>query len=123
MPALGNQVFDNGLNHITNNTEKLYLLSAYAGLTWSNIASYAVGSKSAPAIASPSDRTAGGREVVVSAITDGLVTATGIATHYAMTDDSEAAILVSGELDAPLSVTSGGVFAVEEFAVGFPDPA
>ena len=123
MAALGNQIFDNGLNHLANNTERLYLLSADPGLTWANIASYALGYKSGPSIASPTDRGTGGREVVVSAITDGLVTATGDATHYALTDNSESLIFVSGALDATLSVTNGGVFAVEEFAIGIPDPA
>ena len=59
----------------------------------------------------------------MAAITDGLVTATGDATHYAITDDSETLILVSGSLSSTLSVTSGGVFATESFAVGIPDPA
>jgi len=122
MPSLGNQVFDNGLNHITNNTEKLYLLSADPGLTWANIATYALASKSGPLVASPTDRTAGGREVIISAVTDGLVTGTGNADFYALTDDSESNILVSGTLTSTLSVTTGGVFATEAFAVGIPDP-
>lgn len=123
MSALGNNVLDNGLNHVTNNVEKLWLLSADPGLTWGNIATYALGYKSGPSIASPSDRGAGGREVVVSAITDGLSTADGTATHYALTDDSASDILVVGTLASPLSMTNGGVFATEAFAVGIPDPA
>ena len=123
MSALANQIFDNGLNHLANNTERLYLLSADPGLTWANIAAYTLGHKISPSIASPTDRGAGGREVVVLAITDGLVTGTGDATHYALTDNSESLIFVSGALDATLSVTNGGVFAVEEFAIGIPDPA
>lgn len=103
MAALRNAVFDNGLNHVYGNTENLYLLSDDPGLTWANIAAYALGSK-----ASPADRTAGGREVVVAAVTDGLVTGTGDATHYALTDDSEEKILVAGSLTSTLSVTDGG---------------
>lgn len=123
MSALANQVFDNGLNTITTTTEKLYLLSEDPGLTWANIATYALGHKSSPSIASPTDRSGGGREVIISAITDGLVTATGNAGYYALTDDSETRILVTGSLTSTLSVTSGGVFATEAFAVGIPDPA
>lgn len=123
MAALGNSVFDNGLNYLTSYTEKLYLLSGDPGLTWANIATYALGSKSTPTVSSPADRSAGGREVTISAITDGLVTGTGDATHYALTDDSEERILVTGALSSTLSVTSGGVFATESFKVGIPDPA
>ena len=123
MSALGNTVFDDGLNVIDTNTENLYLLSADPGLTWANIATYALGNKATPTIASPTDRTGGGREVVIAAITDGSATATGDATHYALTDDSASDILVSGTLSSTLSLTSGGSFATEVFAVGIPDPA
>lgn len=122
MTALGNTVFDNGLNAIDANTENLYLLSADPGLTWGNIATYALGAKATPIIAVPSDRTEGGREVVIAAITTGSATATGDATHYALTDDSASEILVSGPLSSTLSLTSGGAFATEAFAVGIPDP-
>lgn len=123
MAALGNSVFDNGLNHIDSATENLYLLSADPGLVWANIATYALGVKGSPAISSPADRTLGGREVTISAITDGTVTATGDGTHYALTDDSANDILVVGTLTSTLSVTVGGVFATESFIVGIPDPA
>lgn len=123
MAYLGNTVFDSGLNAIDTNTENLYILSADPGLTWSNIATYALGAKATPTIAAPSDRTGGGREVVISAITDGSVTATGTATHYALTDDSATEILVTSTLSSSLAVTSGGTFATEEFTVGIPDPA
>jgi len=123
MSELGNSVFDNGLNYIYSNTEKLYLLSADPGLMWSNIASYALGNKSSPTISTPADRTEGGREVVVSAVTDGSCTGTGDATHYALTDDSESDILVSGPLSGTLSMTSGAAFATDSFSIGIPDPA
>lgn len=123
MAAFGNSVFDNGLNHIDSATENLYLLSADPGLVWANIATYALGVKASPAISSPADRTLGGREVTISAITDGTVIATGDCTHYALTDDSANDILVVGTLTSTLSVTYGGVFATESFIVGIPAPA
>lgn len=123
MGALHNDVFDSGLNAIDNNTEKLYILSADPGLTWANISSYALGNKATPAIAAPSDRSGGGREVVISAITDGTVTGTGTATHFALTDDSAEKILVSGALGSSQGVTSGNTFTLTQFAVGIPDPS
>ncbi len=123
MASLHNDVFDNGLSTIDDNCETLYICNADPGLTWANIASYGLGSKSTPAIAAPSDRAGGGREVVVAAITDGTITGTDTATHYALTDDSETKILASGALGTPQSVTSGNQFTLTEFAIGIPDPA
>lgn len=123
MAYLGDLVFDSGLDYIADYTENLYILSADPGLTWSNIATYSLGSQASPTIASPTDRTAGGREVVISEITTGTVTATGTATHYALTDDSATVILATSTLSASLSVTSGGTFALESFTIGIPDPA
>lgn len=123
MPALHDDVFDNGLAVIPANTEKLYILSAYPGLVWANIASYALGNKAAPSIGAPGDRSGGGREVVVSAISGGAVTATGTATHYALTDDSASRILASGALLESQIVTAGNPFTLTQFAIGIPDPA
>ena len=118
---LHNDVFDNGLSTLTSNVETLYILSADPGLTWTNIATYALGSKSGPTVASPSDRSAGGRKVVVSAITDGTVSATGTATFFALTDDSASKILAAGGMTSQV-VTSGNPFTFSELRVGIPDP-
>lgn len=123
MAFLSNNVFDNGLSYIVSNAENIHICSADPGSTFSNIATYGLGVKSSPSIASPSDRTAGGREVITSAFTDGSVTTTGDATHYAITDDSASEILASSTLAATLSVTSGGSFGLESFTIGIPDPA
>lgn len=123
MASLHDDVFDNGLSAIDDNTENLYILSADPGLTWANIASYGLGSKATPAIAAPSDKAGGGREVVVSAISDGSVTGTGTASHFALTDDSATKILASGALASSQAVTSGNTFTLTEFAIGIPDPS
>lgn len=123
MAALHDDVFDSGLSQLSTLTETLYILSADPGLTWANIATYALGSKSSPTVGSPADRSGGGREVTVSAITDGNVTATGTASHYALTDDSATKILASGALSSSQSVTSGNTFTLTSFTIGIPDPA
>ena len=123
MASLHNDVCDNGLSVIDDNTEILVILSDDPGLTWANIATYLLGTKAAPTISAPADRTGGGREVTVSAITDGSVSATGTASHWATTDDSASKILASGALSASQSVTSGNTFTLTEIAIGIPDPA
>lgn len=123
MAALNNLIFDNGLSQLNSLTENLYILSGDPGLTWSNIAALGLGSKALPTVSVPADRGAGGREVTVSAITDGNVTSTGTATHYALTDDSGTEILASGSLSSSQAVTSGNTFTLTEFNIGIPDPA
>lgn len=120
---LHDDVLDAALNVVINNTEKLYILSADPGLTWGNIATYALGNKATPSFGSIADRSGGGREVEIGAITDGSVTATGIASHYACTDDSATKILATGDLGATQAVTSGNTFTLTAFKIGIPDPA
>jgi len=123
MASLHNDVFDNGLNVIKNDTKNLYLLKADPGLLWSNIALHKLGTKAAPAIVAPADRLGGGREVVISAIPDGAVTGTNTATHFALTDDSNSRILASGTISASQVVTAGNIFTLTEFSIGIPNPA
>jgi hypothetical protein len=122
MPALHNDVFDDGLNALTNNTENLHILSLDPGVVWANIAAGLLGTKAAPTISAPADRTAGGREVTLSATTLGQVNTTGTATHFALTDDSADTVLVSGPLDESQVVTAGNTFALPEITIGIPDP-
>jgi hypothetical protein len=123
MTALHNDVFDKGLETIDDNTENLYILSADPGLTFSNIATYGLGVKASPVIAAPSDRSGGGREVVISAITNGTVSGTGTATYFSLVDDSASKILASQKLTASIAVVVGQTFRLTELAVGIPDPA
>lgn len=122
MGAFHNDVFDNGLSTLTNNSENLYILKADPGLAWSNIALHALGVKAAPVVNSPTDRAEGGREVVLQEIPNGTVTGDGVATHFAITDDSATKILASGPLGNPQQVTTGNIFTLPDMAMGIPDP-
>lgn len=116
-------VLDAPLSYITTNTEKLHILSADPGLTWSNIAAYTLGHKTPPSFGAAGDRAGGGRKVTVTAITDGVVTGNGTASHYALTDDSLSKILATKALGSSQAVTSGNAFTLAAFDIGFPDPA
>ena len=122
MPALHDDVLDAALNIIKNNTEKLYILKADPGITWSNIATHGLGSKASPTITGPADHTSG-RKITIGAITDGTVSATDVATYFALTDDLATKILASGPLSASQGVTNGNIFTLTEFIVAIPDPA
>lgn len=123
MASLSNNVFDSGLNYLDTNASHLYICSTEPTTYTEAITTYALGNKATPTIAAPSDRVGGGREVVVSAITDGSVTADGTAGFYAIVYAGNTELLAAGSLSATQSVTNGNTFTLTEFAIGIPDPA
>jgi len=123
MASLHDRVFDNGLTVLDTEADKLYITSAEATTYTQAITTYALGVKNTPTVSAPADRTGGGREVTVSAITDGSVTATGTAAYYALVDSSNSRLLAAGALSSSQSVTSGNTFTLTSFKIGVPDPA
>jgi len=120
---LHDRVFDNGLTVLDTEADKLYITSSQATTYTEAITTYALGAKNTPTVSAPADRTGGGREVTVSAISDGSVTGTGTAGFYALVDSSNSRLLASNALDTTQSVTSGNTFTLTSFKIGFPDPA
>jgi len=120
---LHDRVFDNGLTVLDTEMDKLYICSAQPTTYTEAITTYALGVKNTPTVSAPADRTGGGREVTVSAITDGSVTASGTATHYAGVDSANSRLLATNALSASQAVTSGNTFTLTSFKIGIPDPA
>jgi len=120
---LGDRVFDNGLTTLDTEASHLYINSTQATTYTEAITTYALGVKATPTVSAPADRTGGGREVTVSAITDGSVTGTGTAGFYSLVDSSNSRLLAAGPLSATQAVTSGNTFTLTSFKIGIPDPA
>jgi hypothetical protein len=76
-----------------------------------------------PAIGSPVDRAAsgGGRKVIASALGDTAVTATGTATHFAISDTVNSRLLATGALANPQAVALGNPFTLTTYDIGIPD--
>ncbi len=123
MATLGNRVFDNGLTVLDTEANAIHVTSQEATDYTEATSTYTLGNSTSLSVGAPADRTGGGREVTVAAITDGSVTATGTATHYAIVDTSNSRLLATGALNASQSVTSGNTFTLATFDVGIPDPA
>ena len=119
---LHDRVFDNGLTVLDTEADKLYIDSTQATTYTEAITTYALGVKNTPTVSAPADRTGGGREVTVSAITDGSVTGTGTAGFFALVDSANTRLLAAGPLSATQSVTSGNTFTLTSFKIGIPDP-
>ncbi|TXH53488.1 MAG: hypothetical protein E6Q97_13160 [Desulfurellales bacterium] len=120
---LNDRVFDNGLTVLDTEADKLYITSSQATTYTEAITTYALGVKNTPTVSAPADRSGGGREVTVSAITDGSVTGNGTAGFYAMVDSANTRLLAAGPLDTTQGVTSGNTFTLTSFKIGIPDPA
>lgn len=86
-------------------------------------ATYTLGNKTTPTIGAAADRTPSGRKVTISAITDGTVTGTGTASHWALVDTVNSRLLSTGSLSSSQAVTSGNTFTLAAFDIGIPDAA
>jgi hypothetical protein len=123
MATLGDRVFDAGLSALDTEANKILVTSQEAGTFTEANATYALGNSTSLSIAAPSDRTGGGRKVTVTAISDGAITATGTATHYAIVDTTNSRLLATAALTASQAVTSGNTFTLATFDIGIPDPS
>jgi hypothetical protein len=123
MATLSDRVFDNGLTVLDTEANRIDITSQEATSYAEATSTYTLGNSTSLSIGAPQDRSGGGREVVVAAITDGLVTGTGTATHYAIVDTVNSRLLATSTLTASQSVTSGNTFTLSSVAIGIPDPA
>jgi hypothetical protein len=122
MATLNDRVFDNGLTVLDTEANAIHITSSEAASYADATSTLTLGNSTSLSIGAPQDRTGGGREVVVAAITDGSVTGTGTATHYAIVDTGNSRLLATGSLTASQAVTSGNTFTLSSVAIGIPDP-
>ena len=123
MASIADRVLDNGLTILDTEANAVHINSQEATTYAEATSTYTLGASSSVAISAPADRTGGGRKVTMSAISDGSVTGTGNATHYAIVDTSNSRLLVAGALTASQSVTTGNTFSLASLDVGIPDPS
>ena len=123
MATLNDRVFDNGLSVLDTEADRIDVCSAEPTTYTEATSTNTLGNSTSLSIGAPSDRSGGGRKVSVAAISDGSITGTGTATHYAIVDTSNSRLLATGALTASQSVTSGNTFTLATFDIGIPDPA
>jgi len=123
MATLGNRVFDNGLSVIGGEGTDIHVTSQEAADFTEATSTYTLGNATMPAVTGPTDRTGGGREVTVAALTNGSITGDGTVTHYAIVDTANSRLLATAALTASQVVTDGNTFSLDSFTIGIPDPA
>jgi len=123
MASINDRVLDEGLSTLSSEANRVDITSAESTTFAEASSTQTLGNTTSITISAPADRTGGGRKVTLSAISGGSVTATGTATHYAITDTTNSRLLVTGALTAAQSVTTGNTFSLEALDVGIPDPS
>lgn len=119
MAYINDTAFDQALNWIDTNGTHLSICSSEPA-NYAAIAAAELGEKASITIGSPEDGDTNGRKVVVSAITDGSVTATGTATHYAIHDNSSV-LVATGALASSQGVTNGNTFTTSAIDITIAD--
>ena len=123
MATIADRVFDYGLTILDTEVDRVDITSQIATTYAEATSTFTLGNSTSSSIGAPANRGAGGREVTVAAITDGSVTSSDTATHFALVDTGNSRLLVAGALSASKAVTSGDTFTLDAFTVGIPDPA
>lgn len=123
MAFINDRVFDNGLTVLDTEANRLDICSQEPVTYTEATSTYTLGNKTSLSVGAPADRAPSGRKVTVAAITDGSVTGTGTATHWAIVDTGNSRLLATGALAASQVVTNGNTFALAAFDIGIPDAA
>lgn len=120
MAFIADYIYDLALSELDTATATLYICSQEPTSYAQASSTYALGSKASITISAPADRSPSGRKVTISAITDGSVSGTGTATHWAITK-AGTTLMATGSLSASQSVTTGNTFTLGAFDIGIAD--
>lgn len=123
MALISDYVLDAALTKLDTEANAIHITSQEAATYAAATATYSLGSSPSISIGAPADRSGGGRQVTVAAVSNGSVTATGTATTFAIVDTVNSRLLLTGSLTASQPVTSGNTFSLASLTVGIPDPA
>lgn len=121
MPYVNDEALDAALAVAPGAATRLDICSQEPTTRTEAITTYSLGNKTSPSVGAAGNGTPNGRKRTVAAITDGTVTVTGTATHWALTDGTR--LLATAPLSASQSVTSGNTFTLGAFDVRIPDAA
>ena len=121
MAFINDEVFDQGLDYADTNGTRLDICSTDPGGTYATVTANTLGNKTLNTGATEAGAV-DGRRVIVPAITDGSVTGTGTATHWALTNGTDT-VIASGALTASQAVTSGNTFTLDAISITIRDAA
>lgn len=122
MAYINDEVFDQGLDYADTNGTRVDICSQEPTSYTEATSTYTLGNKTGLNTGATQAGATDGRRVIVPAITDGSVTDTDTATHWALTDGSSV-LIATGALTAPQAVTSGNTFTLDAISLTIRDAA
>lgn len=124
MAFLADIILDSGLSYANTNGDRVDICTQEPA-NWTEASStYSIGNKTSASVGSPTNGDSSGRKVVISAITDGSVTGTDTATHWALSKaTSTEALLAANSLSSSQAVTNGNTFTLGAIDITIPDPS
>jgi len=124
MPFLSDNVLDNGIAYVVSHGSRLDICSQEPANYTEATSTYTLGNKTSLSAGSPQNGASSGRRTIIPAITDGAVTGTDDATHWAYSKTTSTTELLAAQaLSAPQAVTSGNEFTLDAISITFPDPS
>jgi len=122
MPYINDEIFDQGLDYADTNGTRIDICSQEPTNYTQATSTYTLGNKTGLNTGATQNGATDGRRVIVPAITDGSVTGSGTATHWALTDGSSV-LLATGALSSSQAVTSGNTFTLDAISITIRDAA
>lgn len=120
MPFISDEIFDQGLDYADTNGTRIDICSSEPTTYAQATSTLTLGNKTGLNTGATEAGATDGRRVIVPAITDGSVTATGTASHWALTDGTSV-LLATGTLSASQAVTSGNDFTLDAISLTIRD--
>lgn len=122
MAFINDEVFDQGLDYADTNGTRIDICSQEPTTYTEATDTYTLGNKTGLNTGATEAGATDGRRVIVPAITDGSVTGTDTATHWALTDGSSI-LVATGALSSSQAVTSGNTFTLDAISITIRDPS
>jgi hypothetical protein len=122
MAYINDEIFDQGLDYADTNGTRVDICSQEPTTYAEATSTYTLGFKAGLDTGATQSGATDGRRVIVPAITDGEVTVTDTATHWALTDASSV-LLATGALSSSQAVTDGNVFTLGAISITIRDAA
>lgn len=127
MVFLADAVLDGALDVITDAADRFDICSQEPTTYTEATSTYTLGNKDHGAAGSawgaPGAGDVSGRKIASTAVTDGSVTGTDTATHWATTDVGATTLYATQSLSSSQAVTSGNTWAMPSLDIEFPDPS
>lgn len=123
MATISDYVLDAALSKLDLEADRIDITSQEATTYAEATSTYTLGNSTSVSFGAPEDGDTSGRKTTCAAISDGSVTGSGTATHYAIVDVSASRLLCTGSLTTSQSVVTGNTFTISAFDVEIPDPA